>query len=837
MFRGIVSGIISGDTLVVRQFIGGKRSDVFVAVSLEKIQCPKIGTTDGRVQDEPFAWQAYNFTRGLAIGQRIEYYPNKAKVDIKRHHPNFGALQVTFARVKLVDKGGKDLGLAVVEAGYGKVRNQKEQKDDDEDYIDSLKLAQEEASSKKIGMWSENQEGAVRKLPVQIDNKSLLKKKDFDAIVQTVINGSMFNVWLLPNFEYITLQLAGVRAPSAKRNAPELYGIESKNFSEDRLVERVVKVSLYEINENGNFVGRILHPKGDIAVFLVSEGLAQMVNQTAALIPNSEEIRAAETRAKENQKNIWKNFDKNILRTSRIDGKVVGIRGSNSIEVNNGVGITRLWLSCCKVPQYNPQGAEPFGLEAREKLRKMLIGKKVQCVVDYKVDDRSFATVYLGNECVNELLIKDGLATCLVSKNNNPSERIDSMLRAEKEAASRKRKIHSNERPNTQLNDLSNKHTRQRSVPYLHYFENKVVTGVIEYFASPTRIVVLIPDQHCIVRLNLQGIVAADTQERIGAEALAYCNDNYLFRDVELKISSVDKVGCFNGNVTVISEGKRINLEVDLLSKGFTEIHKPSISKCQLRNEMEAAEKKAASEKVGVWATKVGEPEMLEEGKVYSVSVVDVCDPATIIVQIQSPDLEKINNGLKQANLQVGKIMRSDLVAAIYNNKLYRGKVLEVDNDKKKAVIEFLELATEEEISFDKLRVLPSSIATIPAQALIVRLGGLKPFKLDDSFNDEAMEFLWNNVNEADLYAHLMYNDDYPSVLLTDSESINSGSLNSLLLSEGLVHGYYPKLQAPFDEILNEFEEIENEARNARKGAWVHGNIAYSDSDDEDEGY
>ena len=61
--------------------------------------------------------------------------------------------------------------------------------------------------------------------------------------------------------------------------------------------------------------------------------------------------------------------------------------------------------------------------------------------------------------------------------------------------------------------------------------------------------------------------------------------------------------------------------------------------------------------------------------------------------------------------------------------------------------------------------------------------------------------------------------------------------MNSLLLSEGLVHGYYPKLQAPFDEILNEFEEIENEARNARKGAWVHGNIAYSDSDDEDEGY
>ena len=49
--------------------------------------------------------------------------------------------------------------------------------------------------------------------------------------------------------------------------------------------------------------------------------------------------------------------------------------------------------------------------------------------------------------------------------------------------------------------------------------------------------------------------------------------------------------------------------------------------------------------------------------------------------------------------------MRSDLVAAIYNNKLYRGKVLEVDNDKKKAVIEFLELATEEEISFDKLRI------------------------------------------------------------------------------------------------------------------------------------
>ena len=827
--RGQVVAIISADALAVK--LVGNTKTPLVCLALEGIKAPRLGTIDGRTPDEPGAWPALDFTRKLCLAKRVIVESRNGVTERTRSHPNFGPLPVMFGRAALFDEGNKDVATAIVEAGWAE-QNQGRVSDD---FTVGIGMAQDAAKEAKRGIWGENL--LIRKLPCEAGPSALLKKKDFEAIVEVVLNGAMFNVWLMPDFQLITIQLAGVRCPSAKRGMPEPFGMEAKAFSETRLLQRAVNVTLFSQNENGCYVARVVHPKGgDIAPCLLEEGLGEMNNQTAAFLPNSEDLRAAETRAKQAKKNKWKNFDISALRSSRVDGVVVSVKGSNSIEVDDGTAVRRLWLSGCKTPNCNMKDkSEPCGLEAREKLRHTLIGRHVQCVIDYKVDDRPYATIYFGNNCMNEIMAAAGLAQVITTKNNQPSDRIDAMMRAEVEAKQKKLGIHSGSKAPTQLNDLSANHTKQKSGPYLHYLEGKANPAVIEHIVSATRLVVYVPDTHCIVTLNLQGLQSCDSRERIGFEALSYCQKNYMQRDIKAYFYSVDNTGCFIGNVDIVDGQQTKSLEADLLARGFTSIHERSVTKCPHRREMEEAQKTAQEGKIGVWSTRVQGVKLLEPGKVYEVNVTDLLDPITLAIQIQSDQLEKINSGLLQARDPVGQLMKGDLVAAIYDGKVYRAKVVKLVDDKT-AELDFIELCILDHIPIKDLRVLPPQLVSIPPQAVNVHLGGLRAFHFDDAFNEEVQNVVWEMCENATLYAHLMYDDEVPGVLLTDSPSIEGGSINSMLLSKGMACTRNMELPEPFAKVLTQFAEVQEVAKQDRVGAWVHGNIGDMD-DDEDEEY
>lgn len=55
------------------------------------------------------------------------------------------------------------------------------------------------------------------------------------------------------------------------------YAEEARCFVEVRLLQRDVEIILESVNNN-NFVGTILHPKGNIAEALLREGLARCVD-------------------------------------------------------------------------------------------------------------------------------------------------------------------------------------------------------------------------------------------------------------------------------------------------------------------------------------------------------------------------------------------------------------------------------------------------------------------------------------------------------------------------------------------------------------------------------
>lgn len=121
----------------------------------------------------------------------------------------------------------------------------------------------------------------------------------------------------------------------------------------------------------------------------------------------------------------------------------------------------RLALSSIRAPRVgnSRRGVEdePWAVESKEALRKLVIGKQVKVVVDYQRDipqtsgqssvKRAFATVSLGNsggKSLQEVMVETGMAGVARLRQDDPrTEHYDAIVAAEAVAKAAKKGIHS----------------------------------------------------------------------------------------------------------------------------------------------------------------------------------------------------------------------------------------------------------------------------------------------------------------------------------------------------------------------------------------------------------
>lgn len=337
------------------------------------------------------------------------------------------------------------------------------------EYSTKLLELQEQAKSAGRGKWNSNA-GTIRDIRWVIDNpRELVDKyaqKPIDAVIEMVRDGSTVRAFLLPNFEYITLQLSGVRAPSTRNpnaadSRAEAFSEEAKFFAESRLLQRDVQIIL-ESTSNQNFVGSIVHPKGNIAESLLREGYAKCVDWSIGLCTGgAQKLRDAERQAKEKRLRLWKSYQPTSSAYSgdrkAFTGKVVEIVLSDAVVVQKDDGSeVKLHLSSIRLPresgddkatggpgrQFRPLYDIPFMFQAREFLRKRLLGKKVQIQIDYvqpkseNFPEKTCATIKIGDQNIAEGLISRGLSKVVRHRadDENRSSEYDTLLAAEANA-------------------------------------------------------------------------------------------------------------------------------------------------------------------------------------------------------------------------------------------------------------------------------------------------------------------------------------------------------------------------------------------------------------------
>lgn len=175
------------------------------------------------------------------------------------------------------------------------------------DYEHALHAAFLEAKSKNAGIHSTN--AIVRTIKSAGDDFQVLELVEKSSklcdggavtcVIEHIFDGSKLRVLVTDDamakagfqYAYFTLIIAGITSPrmgNPRSDPPvenEPLADESRDFVESRLLQRELKVMLYGLDKPGLCaVGSPLHPRGNIAVELLKNGLARMCDWSSRLM-------------------------------------------------------------------------------------------------------------------------------------------------------------------------------------------------------------------------------------------------------------------------------------------------------------------------------------------------------------------------------------------------------------------------------------------------------------------------------------------------------------------------------------------------------------------------
>ncbi|CAO3617535.1 unnamed protein product [Mucor fragilis] len=873
--KAVVKNVLSGDTVILRGKPRPNGPPAERLLALSNVQAPRLGNTTR--SDEPFGYGAREFLRKLLVGKEVSFVSDYTIPTTQRE---YGSIFLA---------NGDNVAELGVKAGWLKVREGgKTTREDQEEALEKLEQLQREAQDAKVGMWNDSEKG-TREVSFTFDRDghaflNKYKGKPLDAVIEQVRDGATFRVLLiLPDHtqQIITLYLSGIKAPSCKRdNAPaddtsvsEPFGEECKYFVESRLLQRGVKVILEGLSQSGgqNFVGSVQHPAGNIAELLLSQGLAKCVDWSITLATcGPAPLRNAEKAAKEKKLRLWRDFVAKKVDTNatEFDATVVRVLTGDMILVKpkNGGPERKLQLSSVKqaprgagstAPNAKSRDVKEVGyqFEAREFLRKKLIGKNAHITIDYHkpaqdgFEARDCATVIANNHNIAEQLIVRGLASVIRHRkdDDNRSHCYDALLVAEKKAEEEQKGIHSpKEPPVVRITDASESAAKSRQ--FLTFLKRGgKIHAVVDFVANGSRMFVWVPKENCRLTFVLSGVraprvgrTANDKSEPYGQESLDFVSRKCLQHDVEIEVENVDKVGSFVGSMFVNGE----NLAVSLLSQGLANIHEYSADESHYVNQLYGAEREAKTEKKGIWS---GYKEEAVEDQASTnagpnreyidVVVSEIITGSHFYVQKVTDDIPKLEKLMSElGQYQNGrpadpafKPRVGENVSAKFteDNCWYRGRVRRVSHEGIEVL--YIDYGNAETLPSSRVRALPENFKQLKAQAFEATLSFVQSPERDSDYGIDAIERFRDLTGNKQLVANVDAREGgvmcltlYDFAKSTSAEA----SINLDMVQDGQAF-VTPKVRYARgnETIIKALEAAQEEAIKRRRGMFEYGDI------------
>ncbi|KAF2124236.1 hypothetical protein P153DRAFT_327287 [Dothidotthia symphoricarpi CBS 119687] len=880
-FEAKVKSVLSGDTVVLHNINNPKQERI---LSLAFVTAPRLR----REGDEQFAFESRDYLRRLLVGKVVRFQVlYKIPTGANREY----GLLVLPDRIVLPEQ-------AVAE-GWVKLRDDAARKEDSEEaaqLLDRLQAVEAHARVESKGLWQEsgsriNSQSELGDTQKFVEDH---KGEEITAIVEKVLAGDRLIVrFLLSPTEHVQTMvlLAGIRAPATKRTNPsdgkehaaEAFGDEAQQYVESRLLQRNVSAIVLGTTPNGQIVADIRHPtQGSIAPFILKSGLAKCTDHHTTLLGQQMGVlRMAEKAAKDGRVGLYQgHVAPKTSKANEIEAVVSRVQSADTIFVRNKAGEEkRINLSSVRQPKPTDPSQSPWVAEAKEFLRKKLIGKHIKYHVDGKrpgsegYDEREMTTVSLQGKNIGLLLVESGMATVIRHRQDDTdrSPIYDDLLLAEQTAQDAQKGLWSPKSPSTkQYVDYSEsleKAKRQLSL----LSRQRRVPAIVDYVKSASRFTVLVPRENAKLTFVLSGIRAPKSArndnekgEPFGKEAHEFANKRCQQRDVEIDVEDCDKVGGFIGTLYI----NRESFAKTLVEEGLASVHAYSAEKSGNANELFAAEQKAKDARKNLWQeydpsqeedaedstafatqTSTNDAPVSRQKDYRDVVVTHVTDEGRLklqqvgtgtaaLTELMSAFSKFHMNPTNSAGLP-NPPKAGDFVAAKFteDDTWYRARIRRNDREAKKAEVVYVDYGNSETIPWSRLRplsqpqFLPAKLKpqALDAQLSFIQLPG-NPEYLADAVHVIAQETadrsLVANVDQVD-------RDGLLWVTLFDPKLSKSGeeSVNADVLSEGLA--MVPKKLKAWErsagDVLAALKRKQDVAKEERRGQWEYGDLTEDD--------
>uniref|UniRef100_A0A672QRX3 Staphylococcal nuclease domain-containing protein n=1 Tax=Sinocyclocheilus grahami TaxID=75366 RepID=A0A672QRX3_SINGR len=837
--RGIVKMVLSGCAVIVRgQPRGGPPPER--QINLSNIRAGALarravqGQPDTKdTPDEPWAFQAREFLRKKVIGKEVYF-------TVENKTPQGREYGIVFLGK---DTSGENIAESLVAEGLATVRREGIRGNNP----DQVRLCdlEDQAKAAKKGQWSEGGGShTIRDLKYTIENPrnfvDSLHQKPVNAIIEHVRDGSMLRALLLPDYYLVTVMLSGIKCPTFKREAdgsetPEPFAAEAKFFTESRLLQRDVQIIL-ESCPNQVILGTILHPVRSNTYFTYC---------------TQWKLHEYDSGQKHEAQH---NFKSRVMQVVNADAIVV--------KLNSGEYKT-IHLSSIRPPRlegeknkdkdkrFRPLYDIPYMFEAREFLRKKLIGKKYLQKLFTTLPTKPALTPK-----IKSALVSKGLATVIRYRQDDDqrSSHYDELLAAEARAIKNGKGLHSKkEVPIHRVADISGE--TQKAKQFLPFLQRAGRSeAVVEYVFSGSRLKLYMPKETCLITFLLAGIECPrgsrnmpggmQVAEPYSDEATIFTKELVLQREVEVEVESMDKAGNFIGWLHI--EG--VNLSVALVDNALSKVHftaeRSSYYKTLLSAEETARQSKEKVSLVEIQHKPKEEVAQLTEekervAKYRAVYVTEITDGLHFYAQ-------DVETGTKLESLM--ESMRGEIaaqppvegsfaprrgdfcIAKFADGEWYRARVERVESPAKVHVF-YIDYGNREILSSTRLAALPPAFSTrtLPPQATEYTFAFIQVPQDEDARTD-AVDSMVRDIQNTQCLLNVEYSGAVcPHVTLQFTDSKDDVGLG--LVKEGLVMVDVRK-EKHLQKMVTEYLNGQESAKSARLNIWRYGDFRDDDADE-----
>ncbi|PSS28063.1 hypothetical protein M430DRAFT_92771 [Amorphotheca resinae ATCC 22711] len=870
--QGKVKCVLSGDTLVLSSVENPERERT---LSLAYCTAPHLR----KEGDEQWAFESRDALRKMVVGKHVQFQVLYTIPNTKRE----------YGIVFLND--GQKLPEQMVQEGWLKLRDDAGRKEDTEEAIQQLsqlRVLEATARSEDKGIWAPN--GA--RIDVQHDMgdpqafMDNWKGKTIDGMVERVLSGDRMLIRLIINptkhVQVMTL-VAGIRAPTTERVNPsnqqvqpaEEYGNEARLFVEERLLQRNVKVDILGLSPQNQLIASVKHPRGSIAVFLLEAGLARCLDFHSTLLgPDMAPLRKAEKVGQAAKRGLFKDHVAKVNpQGGNLEAQVTRVFSADVIFVRNRAGVEkRINLSSIRGPRPSEAAEAPFRDEAKEFLRKKVIGKHVRLSIDGsrpatdEYDAKEVATVTLNDKNIGLLLVQEGWCSVVRHRRDDTDRapNYDELLAAQEKAKEDKKGMWSGKPAKAkQYVDVSE--TLQKAKLQVSTLQRqKRIPAIVDFVKGGSRFVVLIPRENIKLTFVLGGIRAPrsarspnEKSEPFGQEAHDLATRRLTQRDVEIDVHGLDKVGGFIGSLYINKE----SFAKILVDEGFATVHPYSAEQSGNANELLAAEQRAKNAHKGMWVNWDPSVDAVEEevetsngsngdaapitrAKDYrDVVVTNIDETGKLKVQIVGTGtaaLETMMTQFKSFHLNPsnntplpGPPKAGEYVAAKFteDDMWYRARVRSNDRTAKEAEVVYIDYGNSEKIPWTRLRPLSQpqfSPQKLRPQAVDAVLSLLQ-LPTNKDYLTEAINYIAELTANKSLVANVDYTAPEGTLYITLYDPKHSEKLTDSINAEIVSAGYaivptsLKSWERGFSDVLKVMRERMEEAKEEHLGMWEYG--------------